>query len=91
MDFRGAIVVELSHDLSCAKSFFGNRSIRVYLNPLARNMEIESLPTNRAKDVKEIYSRTIAQRMVNEKEAMRRKLHQAQSQTNSLYKRWRSI
>jgi uncharacterized protein (DUF58 family) len=46
-----------------------------------RNVEIESLTNNRAKDVKEIYSRTIAQRMVNEKEAMRRKLHQAQIQT----------
>lgn len=46
-----------------------------------RNVEIESLTKKPAKDVKEIYTRTIAQRMVNEKEAMRRKLQQAQIQT----------
>ena len=46
-----------------------------------RNVEIEAHTHDRAKDIKEIYSRTIAQRMVNEKEAMRRKLQQAQIQT----------
>jgi len=46
-----------------------------------KNVEIESLTHKAANNVKEIYSRTIAQRMVNEKEAMRRKLQQAQIQT----------
>lgn len=46
-----------------------------------KNVEIESFTQSAATDVRGVYTRTIAQKMVNEKEAMYRKLQQAQIQT----------
>jgi uncharacterized protein (DUF58 family) len=46
-----------------------------------KNVEIEQFTESRAEDLRGIYTRTIAQKMVNEKEAMLRKLQQAKIQT----------
>jgi len=46
-----------------------------------KNVEIEQFTHSRAEDLRGIYTRTIAQKMVNEKEAMLGKLKQAKVQT----------
>lgn len=46
-----------------------------------KNVEIEEFSRSSAEDLRGVYSRTIAQKMVNEKEAMFRKLKQAKIQT----------
>ncbi|NNC83808.1 MAG: DUF58 domain-containing protein [Flavobacteriales bacterium] len=46
-----------------------------------KNVEVEAYTSSPAKDLRGIYKRTIAQKMVNEKEAMLRKLRQAKIQT----------
>jgi len=46
-----------------------------------KNVEIEQFTRSKAEDLRGVYTRTIAQKMVNEKEAMFRKLKQAKIQT----------